>query len=258
MTGRKRDRTPKGSIPKKKSPTTKYIAAGGAAAAIIVGIVVAFGYTGNAPKQLVPTASIQETNSSAVSSNSLSFASLNSSGAAVKGNSNAKVTLVEFGDFQCEFCDRYATQTEPQIDQQYIATGKINAAFLHFAWYGSDSTSAAIASQCLNEQGKFWEFHDILYKSQGAINSGWASPDNLRKFASGIPGVDMGKYDSCVGSGKYDPLVQKDVNLAKSLGFQGTPGFIVEHSDGSSQTLLPGAYPFSTFQQAIDQKLASG
>ena len=230
---------------------TKYITAGAGAAAIIIAIAIAFSFSG-------PQRSVTPIASAPTTANPLSFASLNASGAAAKGSYNANVTLVEFGDFQCPFCDRYATQTEPQIDQQYIASGKINAVFLHFAWYGSDSTSAAISSQCLNEQGKFWEFHDILYKSQGAINSGWASPDNLRKFAAGIQGVDLNKYDNCMASGKYDPIIQKDVSLAKSFGFQGTPGFIIENRDGSNQTTLAGAYPFSVFQQAIDQKLARG
>lgn len=202
-------------------------------------------------------------NSSAPSNNNnnssaqnLSLSSLVASGSAYKGGTSAPVTLVEFGDFQCEFCDRYALDTEPQIDQQYVATGKVAVVFKHFAWYGSDSVSAAQASQCANDQGKFWQFHDTLYKNQKAINSGWASVDNLKKFAQQIPDLNSTQFNSCLDSNKYLSQVKSDKALAESLGFSGTPGFIVEKSDGSSPVKIPGAYPIATFQQEIDKDLA--
>jgi protein-disulfide isomerase len=128
--------------------------------------------------------------------------------------------------------------------------------FKHFAWYGPDSVTAAMASQCANDQGKFWEFHDILYKNQGEINTGWASNKNLKNFASQVRGLDRTQFDSCLDSGKYKSYVDSDKALGTSLGFEGTPGFIVDKSDGSSPVSINGAYPFSTFQQAIDQKLS--
>ena len=164
--------------------------------------------------------------------------------------------MIEFGDFQCHFCARFATQTESQIDQQYISNGKVNMIFKHFAWYGPDSVTAAIASQCANDQGKFWEFHNILYQSQGEINTGWASKDNLKGFASEVKGLDTTQFDACLDSGKYKSYVESDKALAASLGFEGTPGFIVEKSDGSDPVKITGAYPFATFQRAIDQKLS--
>jgi protein-disulfide isomerase len=190
------------------------------------------------------------------SNNKLSISNLVAEGSAVKGNTSAKVTLVEFGDFQCHFCARFAAQTESQIDQQYVKTGKISMVFKHFAWYGPDSVTAAMSAQCANDQGKFWDFHDILYQNQGEINSGWAGKDNLKKFASQVQGLDMAQFDSCLDSEKYKSAVQSDINLSTSLGFQGTPGFIVEKSDGSHTAQIAGAYPFPTFQQAIDKMLS--
>jgi len=191
--------------------------------------------------------------------NSQAFAlsTLVSSGAAVKGSTSAPITIVEFGDFQCEFCDRYALQTEPQIDQQYVDTGQVAVVFKHFAWYGPDSLSAAQASLCANEQGKFWQFHDILYHNQKAINSGWAKVSNLKIFATQVEGLDASKFNTCLDSGKYSSQVQTDTIQAKTLGFPGTPGFVIEKSDGTQQTLLQGAYPITAFQQTIDSKLAS-
>ncbi len=150
------------------------------------------------------------------------------------GNISAPVTIIEFGDFQCPFCDRFAKDTEPQINQTYIQTGRVNMAFEHFTIYGPDSITAAVASQCANDQARFWNFYEMLYKDQGAVNSGWASKDNLKKFASQISGLDTQKFNSCLDSGKYMSLVQNDLAFATSFGFQGTRALIIERSDGSN------------------------
>jgi protein-disulfide isomerase len=95
---------------------------------------------------------------------------------------------------------------------------------------GFDSFPAAVAGQCTNDQGKFWQYHNLLYKNQGPIDSGWANRDNLKKFASQIPGLDMQKFNSCFDSQKYKPLVENDLTLAHSLGFTQTPSFIIVKS----------------------------
>jgi protein-disulfide isomerase len=189
-------------------------------------------------------------------STKLSLSALRQQGVPLMGNPSAHVTLIEFGDFQCPFCDRFAKDTEPQINQTYIQTGRVNMMFVHVTIYGPDSITAAVAAQCVNDQGKFWNLYDILYKNQGAVNSGWANKDNLKKFALQIPGLDMQKLNSCLDSGKYVSLVENDLNFAASLGLQGTPAFIIEKSDGSNPELLPGAYPFPAFQELINKKLA--
>jgi protein-disulfide isomerase len=189
---------------------------------------------------------------------SLSVHTLLQQGAPFLGKPSAPLTIIEFGDFQCPFCDRFAKDTEPQINQTYIQTGKVNMIFKHFTIYGPDSITAAIASQCANDQGKFWNFYELLYKNQGAVNSGWANKDNLKKFASQIGGLDTQKFNSCLDSGKYISLVRNDLAFATSLGLQGTPAFIIEKSDGSKPELLPGAYPFPAFQALINKKLSGG
>lgn len=235
------------------------IGIGVAVAVIVAAAAVALGYqsTNNATTAGSSNSAGNQDNSvKPAENNKLDLSTLLSAGSPSRGDQNAPVTLVEFGDFQCHFCARFATQTESQIYEQYIATGKVNMVFKHFAWYGPDSQTAAIASQCANDQGKFWEFHDILYQNQGEINSGWASKENLKKFASQVEGLDRTQFDSCLDGGKYKSYVESDKALATSLGFEGTPGFIVEKSDGSNPVGIPGAYPFATFQQTIDQKLS--
>jgi protein-disulfide isomerase len=130
--------------------------------------------------------------------------------------------------------------------------------YVHFTKFGPDSVTAAMAAQCANDQGKFWNFYNILFKNQGAENSGWASKDNLKKFALQTPGLDTQKFNTCLDSGKYASLVQNQLAFGTSLKVPETPAFIIEKSDGSNVDYLPGAYPFPAFQALIDKKLTGG
>lgn len=173
------------------------------------------------------------------------------------GKASAPITIVEFGDFQCDRCARFAKYTESQVNQTYIQTGKAILVFKYFPIYGSDSTPAAMAAQCVNDQGKFWNYFELLFKNQGPPNFGWASKDNLKKFASQIPGINIKEFNTCLDGQKYLSYVQKDFAFATSLGLQGTPTFVIEKSDGSNSQTLPGAYPFPSFQAIIDRDLTS-
>ena len=117
---------------------------------------------------------------------------------------------------------------------------------------------AALAAQCTNDQGKFWQFHNLLYSNQKGIDSGWVSKENLKNFASQIPGLDITRFDRCFDSEKYKSFVQKDIELALSFGFKETPSFIVENSNGSSQETMSGALPFESFKAVIDKKISAG
>ena len=188
--------------------------------------------------------------------NEFALSSLVAQGSPVFGNQSASVTIIEFGDFQCHFCGRFAIQTEPSLNSTYFQTGKANLVFKHFVTHGPDSFSAAMASQCANDQGKFWNFYETLYNNQGEENSGWASANNMKKFAAGIPGMDTQKFDSCLDSQKHKSLVENDTNLAFASGFQGTPTFIIQKNNGSDREVLLGAYPFPSFQTIIDKKIS--
>ena len=183
---------------------------------------------------------------------------LKQEGSPVLGNTSSPITIIEFGDFQCHFCGRFAKDTEPQINQTYIQTGKINLVFKHFVTHGPDSMSAAMASQCANEQGKFWKFYELLYGNQGEENSGWANVGNLKKFVSQIPGMDMNKFNSCLDNHKYKSKIDNDTAFAYKSGFQGTPTLIVEKRDGSNPQVLLGAYPFPVLQAILDKKISGG
>ena len=188
--------------------------------------------------------------------NKLSLSNLIKQGSPHLGDLSAPITIIDFSDFQCYLCARYVKETEPIIYETYIQTGKVNLVFKHLPNRGSDSMGAAIAAQCTNDQGKFWEYHKILYTNQKPIDSGWVSKDNLKKFASKITGLNMSNFNSCLDSEKYKSLVEKDIAFgSSSLGFQDTPSFIIVNNDGSKPEILRGAHPFPSFKALIDKKI---
>jgi protein-disulfide isomerase len=179
-------------------------------------------------------------------------------GSPFQGKVSAPITIIDFSDFQCYLCNRFVKNTEPLMNQSYIQTGKVALVFNHLPNRGFDSMGAALAAQCTNDQGKFWQFHNLLYSNQKAIDSGWVSKENLKNFASQIPGLDIRRFDRCFDSEKYKSFVQKDIELALSFGFKETPSFIVENSNGSSQETMSGALPFESFKAVIDKKISAG
>lgn len=118
--------------------------------------------------------------------------------------------------------------------------------------------NAAIASQCANDQGKFWNIYKLLYNNRGEGHSCWVSVENLRGVASKMPSLSLHEFNSCLDDQKPKSFVENDTNFAFASGFQGTPTFIVEKNDGSDQELLLGAYPFPSFQAVIDKKISEG
>ena len=179
-------------------------------------------------------------------------------GSPFQGKVSAPITVIDFSDFQCYLCNRFVKNTEPLVNQSYIQTGKVALVFNHLPNRGFDSMGAALAAQCTNDQGIFWQFHNLLYSNQKAIDSGWVSKENLKNFASQIPGLDIKRFDRCFDSEKYKSFVQKDIELALSFGFKETPSFIVENSNGSSQETMSGALPFESFKAVIDKKISAG
>ena len=190
--------------------------------------------------------------------NLLSLRTLIQSGSPYQGNISAPLTVIDFSDFQCYLCNRYVKNAEPLLNETYIQSGKVLLVFKHLPNRGFDSMGAALAAQCTNDQGKFWQFHNLLYGNQKQIDSGWVSIDNLKKFALLIKGLDIQKFDSCLDTAKYKVFVQNDVNLALSFGFKETPSFIVVNNDGSKPEFLRGALPFPSFEAVIDKKLSEG
>jgi protein-disulfide isomerase len=193
-----------------------------------------------------------------VKENSLSLTNLIQQGSPYLGDpSTAPITIIDFSDFQCYLCARYVKATEPLIRDTYIETGKVVLVFKHLPNRGFDSLGASIAAQCSHEQGKFWEFHNILYENQKPIDSGWVNQENLKKFAAKLKGLDIEKFNECLDNQKYKEFVERDIDLGSSFGFQDTPSFVIVNSnDGSDPEVLKGAHPFPSFKAIIDKRLS--
>lgn len=166
------------------------------------------------------------------------------------GDPNAPITIVEFGDYQCFYCNKFFHDTESQIYENYIKTGKVKMVFKDFTIIGPDSIVAAHAAHCAEEQGKFWEYHDILYNNWNGENNGWASAENQLKFAKELE-LDMAKFEECQDSGKYEQKIQASSNDAQTLGISGTPGFFII-GPNNNVVRIPGAQPYDVFVNVLE------
>jgi len=158
------------------------------------------------------------------------------------GNANAKVTIVEFSDFQCPFCSR-AVPVLNEIKSTY-GPDKVRIVFRDMPLPSHDrATPAALASHCANEQGKFWEYHDTLFGNQTKLGD-----DDLKTYAKTL-GMDVAKFTECYTTKRHDGIVMNSKREAEALGIQATPSFIINGS------LLQGAQPFERFKDKIDRAL---
>jgi len=175
----------------------------------------------------------------------------------VKGDPDAPVTVVEFSDFQCPFCSRFFDQTLPLIQENYIDTGKIKFVYkdLPLDSLHPNARSAHIAAECADEQGKFWEYHDVLFENQGQWNKLSSSDlsSQLNQYATTM-GLNSASFDSCLSSQSMADEVNADVLQASQYGATGTPTFFIGNEENGFIKLV-GAQPFSAFQAAIDAQL---
>jgi protein-disulfide isomerase len=171
------------------------------------------------------------------------------------GSESAKITLVEFGDYQCPFCQKWNQNTKPLIEKNYIETGKIKLIYVDFPIIGPDSIKAHAGSYCADEQGLYWQYHDFLYLNQGHENSGWTNQNNLKNLVSGINSLDLDSFSKCLDSGKYEDRVKQNKNIATKNGATSTPYFILIDQDGN-RIPISGAQPYPVFQEIINKILA--
>jgi protein-disulfide isomerase len=145
----------------------------------------------------------------------------------VMGLKDAPITIAEFGDFQCPFCHEFFTNALPQIKTNYIDTGKANFSYNVFAFLGNESIKAAEAAKCAEDQGKFWQYHDVLYSNQKSENSGGFAVKNLKTFAQNLK-LDQKLFNTCLDSNKYQNEVSSDTqNAAQNYGVNSTPTIFI-------------------------------
>lgn len=160
------------------------------------------------------------------------------------GDKNAKVTIIEFSDFQCPFCSKGA-EVLTELKKKYGK--KIKIVFKQYPLpFHSQAKGAAVASLCANEQSVdyFWKLHDEMFADQSKL-----SKDNLKQTAKSL-GLDSGKFDKCLDDNKYIAQVEQDIQQGKDIGVKSTPTFYV------NGMLVAGAQPVEIFSEIIDQELS--
>jgi protein-disulfide isomerase len=165
------------------------------------------------------------------------------------GNPDAPLTILEYSDFLCPFCTRAALETVPQIEQEYVATGKVKLVWKQFPLpqlHGEAAIIAAEASECAAEQNAFWAYHDILFLNNDRVTF---NSENLKRLAQEL-GLDTEAFNACLDEGRYTDKVADDYSEASRRGVNSTPTFFV------GQTQVVGAKPYEDFKTAIDAELA--
>jgi len=176
-----------------------------------------------------------------------------SNGSPILGDPNAPITLVEFGDYQCHYCNVFFQSIEKDILKNYVDTGKVKIIFKDYNIIGEDSVIASQGAHCANDQGLFWEYHDILYSNWTGENNGWASSENLAIFAQQID-LNMNKWSECMKKGSHSQIILKSNDDARTLELTGTPAFFIINSEGKVSKLF-GAQPFEVFKKIFDSQL---
>ena len=223
----------------------------GAGIASVVMVIVFLGFEGISNEtelEIEPTPTIQEAGPPKVTVDTFL-----ENGSPILGNPDAPITLVEFGDYQCHFCNVFFHSTEDSILKNYVETGKVRMIFKDYTIIGQDSITAAHGAHCADDQGMFWEYHDILYSNWTGENNGWASSENLVKFAQEI-GLDIDEWSECMVNSSHSQVILASNEDARSLELTGTPAFFVIGSDGAV-TRIFGAQPYETFESTFEKEL---
>jgi len=142
------------------------------------------------------------------------------------GDSNAPITVLEFGDYQCTFCYKFHQNTLDIINDDFIKTGKVKLVFKDFPLNGPDSLLAAEAAYCAEDQEKYWPYHNELYKNWGGERTGWITRESLDRFAVTVD-FDLVKFNTCLDEHKYQNRVISLYEFGKEIGIDATPSFLV-------------------------------
>ncbi len=173
----------------------------------------------------------------------------------IKGDKSAKLTLIEFTDYQCPFCSRHVKNTHPKIEEEYIKTGKLRYSMLDMPLENIHKLAfkAAQASHCAQDQGKFWEMHDRIFLNQRSLEPWSAHAEAL--------GLDAAAFQSCLDSEKHAKAVRKDMAEARKAGATGTPSFVLASTDPNNPgkvkgiSFIRGAKSFDAFKTEIEGAL---
>jgi len=168
------------------------------------------------------------------------------------GKADAKVTIIEFGDYQCPLCRAFWRDTLPRIKKEYVDTGRVRIVFRDFPIQDihPEATVTAMAGECAEDQGKFWEFHDKAFREQDRRGRDIVryKVADVKRWAMDI-GLEAAAFNECLDSERHKAEVEKDYKDGADIGMTGTPVFFI------NGRAVVGAHPFATFQKVIEEEL---
>jgi protein-disulfide isomerase len=168
------------------------------------------------------------------------------------GNPKAKVTMIEFADPQCPFCGQYELETLPTIVKEYVRTGKVKLVYFGIPIIGQNSEAGLRAVYAAGLQNKLWNFSHLLYKSQGAENSGWITDTLLRRIGDSIPGFDTQKMLADRQSAEVDAALSASTQQATNGHVDRTPTFFAGPTGGTLQQVPLTALTPAAFRPTLD------
>ena len=183
-------------------------------------------------------------------SKKLTSSKLIENGSPIMGNPDAKITIIEWGDYQCTFCYKFHQNTLNIINEDFIKTGKVNIIFKDFPLNGPDSKLAAEASYCAHDQKKYWEYHDQLYENWAGERTGWITRETLSKFAELI-NLDIIEFNKCLDDSKYENKVNLMYEFGNEIGIDATPSFLVFNDEKIIK--IRGNQPLEVFLKTFDE-----
>lgn len=175
-----------------------------------------------------------------------------------KGAADARVTLIEYSDYQCPFCAHHTRTVLPQLENQYIATSKVRYVLRDYPLQSihPQAPKAHEAAHCADEQGKYWEMHDQLFTNQKNLQA-----EQLPKYAQRAGLADLAAFERCLASGKYAQWTKASLAEGTRVGVRGTPSFLLglTEANGSVKAVkfIQGAQPYAVFQKVIDELLVA-
>ncbi len=173
---------------------------------------------------------------------------------AVLGDDSATVTVIEFTDYQCPFCARHFTDTFGKIKSNYVDTGKVKYVVRDYPLsFHPNAHIGAEAAECAGEQDKYFDMHEKLFSNQDTWSGMADAVPTLKQYAKDL-GLNTSKFNSCLDNHDMAKEVDADLAAGSAAGISGTPGFWIVSDDGQSKS-ISGAYPYETFQAAIDAML---
>ena len=180
----------------------------------------------------------------------LTTSKLIQNGSPIMGDSNAPITVLEWGDYQCTFCYRFHENTLNIINEDFIKTGKVKLVFKDFPLNGPDYLLAAEASYCAEDQEKYWLYHDELYKNWGGERTGWITRESLDRFAVTVD-LDLLEFNTCLNEHKYQNRVITLYEFGKEIGIDATPSFLVFNDQKIIK--IRGNQPLEVFLKTFDE-----